>query len=212
MGLPGAGKTYLAERLVPYLKAAWINNDKVRKKANDWDFSSEGRERQSKRMKDLAQKALNEGSHVVVDFVCPTPKTRKDFNADIVIWVDTIKKGRFEDTNKMFVKPNKFDFRVTEKNAEIWAIKIADKIQKYTWDDKKPTAQILGRWQPWHAGHQKLFEKTIKKTGQVNIVVRDVQGVDDNPFDFQTVKSNIELALEDYKDRIKITLMPDTTD
>jgi len=141
MGLPGAGKTYLAERLVPYLKAAWINNDKVRKKANDWDFSSEGRERQSKRMKDLAQKALNEGSHVVVDFVCLTPKTRKDFNADIVIWVDTIKKGRFEDTNKMFVKPNKFDFRVTEKNAEIWAIKIADKIQKYTWDDKKPTAQ-----------------------------------------------------------------------
>ena len=212
MGLPGAGKTYLAERLVPYLKAAWINNDKVRKEANDWDFSPEGRERQAKRMKDLAQKALNEEKHVVADFVCPTPKTRKDFNADIVIWVDTIKKGRFEDTNKMFVKPNKFDFRVTEKNAEIWAIKIADKIQKYTWDDKKPTAQILGRWQPWHAGHQKLFEKTIKKTGQVNIVVRDVQGVDDNPFDFQTVKSNIELALEDYKDRIKITLMPDTTD
>ncbi len=212
MGLPGAGKTYLAERLVPYLKAAWINNDKVRKEANDWDFSPEGRERQAKRMKDLAQKALNEGKHVVADFICPTPKTREDFNADIVIWVDTIKKGRFEDTNKMFVKPNKFDFRVTEKNAEIWAIKIADKIQKYTWDDKKPTAQILGRWQPWHAGHQKLFEKTIKKTGQVNIVVRDVQGVDDNPFDFQTVKSNIELALEDYKDRIKITLMPDTTD
>ena len=212
MGLPGAGKTYLAERLVPYLKAAWINNDKVRKKANDWDFSSEGRDRQSKRMRDLAQKGLDEGKNVIADFVCPTPKTRKDFNADIVIWVDTIKKGRFEDTNKMFVKPNKFDFRVTEKNAEIWAIKIADKIQKYTWDDKKPTAQILGRWQPWHAGHQKLFEKTIKKTGQVNIVVRDVQGVDDNPFDFQTVKSNIELALEDYKDRIKITLMPDTTD
>ena len=212
MGLPGAGKTYLARRLVPYLKAVWLNNDEVRKKASDWDFSSEGRDRQSKRMRDLAQKGLDEGKNVIADFVCPTPKTRKDFNADIVIWVDTIKKGRFEDTNKMFVKPNKFDFRVTEKNAEIWAIKIADKIQKYTWDDKKPTAQILGRWQPWHAGHQKLFEKTIKKTGQVNIVVRDVQGVDDNPFDFQTVKSNIELALEDYKDRIKITLMPDTTD
>ena len=212
MGLPGAGKTWFSKRLYPYLKAVWLNNDEVRKKASDWDFSSEGRDRQSKRMRDLAQKGLDEGKNVIADFVCPTPKTRKDFNADIVIWVDTIKKGRFEDTNKMFVKPNKFDFRVTEKNGEIWAIKIADKIQKYTWDDKKPTAQILGRWQPWHAGHQKLFEKTIKKTGQVNIVVRDVQGVDDNPFDFQTVKSNIELALEDYKDRIKITLMPDTTD
>ena len=211
MGLPGAGKTYLAERLVPYLKAVWLNSDKTRKKANDWDFSSEGRDRQSKRMRDLAQKGLDEGKNVIADFVCPTPKTRKDFNADIVIWVDTIKKGRFEDTNKMFVKPNKFDFRVTEKNGEIWAIKIADKIQKYTWDNKRPTVQMLGRWKSWHDGHQKLFEEIIKKTGQVNIMVRDIQDVDDNTFNFQTVKSNIELALENYKDRIKITLMPNIT-
>ena len=77
MGLPGAGKTYLARRLVPYLKAFWLNNDKVRKEANDWDFSSEGGGRQSKRMKALAQKALNEGKNVVVDFVCPTPKQGK---------------------------------------------------------------------------------------------------------------------------------------
>ena len=130
MGLPGAGKTYLAERLVPYLKAVWLNNNKVRKEANDWDFSPEGRQRQAKRMKDLAQKALNEEKHVVADFVCPTPKTRKDFNADIVIWVDTIKKGRFEDTNKMFVKPNKFDFRVTEKNAKKWSLQIFKDMKK----------------------------------------------------------------------------------
>jgi len=130
MGLPGAGKTYLAERLVPYLKAVWLNNNKVRKEANDWDFSPEGRERQAKRMKNLAQKALNEGKHVVADFVCPTPKTRKDFNADIVIWVDTIKKGRFEDTNKMFVKPKKFDFRVTEKNAKKWSLQIFEDMKK----------------------------------------------------------------------------------
>ena len=211
MGLPGAGKTYLAERLVPYLKAVWLNSDKTRKKANDWDFSSEGRQRQAKRMKDLAQKALNEEKHVIADFVCPTPKTRKAFNADVVIWIDTIKKGRFEDTNKMFVEPNKFDFRVTEKNGEIWAIKIADKIQKYTWDNKKPTAQMLGRWQPWHEGHQVLFEEIIKKTGQVNIMVRDVQGVGDNPFDFETVKKNIEIALKNYKNRIKISLVPNIT-
>ena len=132
MGLPGAGKTYLARRLVPYLKAFWLNNDEVRKEANDWDFSSEGRNRQSKRMKDLAQNALNKGNNVIADFICPTPTTRKDFNADIVIWVDTIKKGRFEDTNKMFIEPKKFDFRVTEKNAEIWAIKIAESIQQGT--------------------------------------------------------------------------------
>ena len=132
MGLPGSGKTYLAKRLAPYLKATLLNNDEVRKEANDWDFSSEGRNRQSKRMKDLAQNALNKGNNVIADFICPTPATRKDFNADIVIWVDTIKKGRFEDTNKMFIEPKKFDFRVTEKNAEIWAIKIAESIQQGT--------------------------------------------------------------------------------
>ena len=130
MGLPGAGKTYLARRLVPYLKAVWLNNDEVRKEANDWDFSSEGRDRQSKRMNDLAQKGLNKGKHVVADFVCPTSKTRKAFNADIVIWLDTIKKGRFEDTNKMFAKPKKFDFRVTEKNAKKWSLQIFKDMKK----------------------------------------------------------------------------------
>ena len=130
MGLPGAGKTYLAKRLAPYLKAALLNSDATRKKANDWDFTPEGRRRQAKRMKDLAQKALNEGKHVVADFICPTPKTREDFNADIVIWVDTIKKGRFEDTNKMFIEPNKFDFRVTEKNAKKWSLQIFEDMKK----------------------------------------------------------------------------------
>ena len=79
------------------------------------------------------------------------------------------------------------------------------------WDNKKPTAQMLGRWQPWHGGHQKLFEEVLKKTGQVNIMVRDVQGVDDNPFDFQTVKNNIEKALEKYKGKFVITLVPNIT-
>ena len=130
MGLPGAGKTYLAKRLAPYLKAVWLNSDKTRKESNDWDFSLEGRQRQAKRMKDLAEKALNEGKHVIADFICPTPKTRKDFNADIVIWVDTIKKGRFEDTNKMFIEPKKFDFRVTEKNAKKWSLQIFEDMKK----------------------------------------------------------------------------------
>ncbi|MBH90494.1 MAG: cytidyltransferase [Candidatus Marinimicrobia bacterium] len=70
---------------------------------------------------------------------------------------------------------------------------------------------MLGRWQPWHGGHQALFEEVLKKTGQVNIMVRDVKGVDDNPFDFQTVKKNIEEALKDFKKRIKISLVPNIT-
>ena len=128
-GLPGSGKTTLASELVPLLKAKWINNDKVRKEAKDWDFSEEGRSRQAKRMSDLAEQYKQEGSYVVCDFICPTPKARELFNADYVVWVDTIDKGRFDDTNAMFVKPEKFDFRVTTQNAEVWATQIAEKIK-----------------------------------------------------------------------------------
>ena len=85
------------------------------------------------------------------------------------------------------------------------------KNDNHVWDNKLPTAQMLGRWQPWHQGHQTLFEEIIKKTGQVNIMVRDVKGVGDNPFDFDTVKKNIEKALDNFKNRIKITLVPNIT-
>ena len=82
----------------------------------------------------------------------------------------------------------------------------------YKWDNKKPTAQMLGRWQPWHKGHQTLFEEIIKKTGQVYIQVRDVRGVDDNPFDFETVKENIEERLNvKYKNKFKVVLVPNIT-
>ena len=209
MGLPGSGKTTLASKLVPLLNAKWLNNDEVRKVSNDWDFSEEARIRQAKRMTDLAEKYIREGHYVVADFICPTPETRELFNADYVVWVDTINKGRFEDTNKMFVKPEKFDFQVTTQNAELWAMQIADKIVEYKWDNKKPTAQMLGRWQPFHNGHYALFEEIIKKTGQVCIQVRDVQGVGDNPFDFETVKSNITQRLEpNFKNRFKVILVP----
>ena len=80
------------------------------------------------------------------------------------------------------------------------------------WDNKKSTAQMLGRWQPFHGGHYALFEEIIKKTGQVCIQIRDVQGVDDNPFDFETVKRNIEEKLSvKYKNRFKIILVPNIT-
>ena len=129
MGLPGSGKTTLASKLVPLIKAKWLKNDEVRKAANDWDFSEEGRVRQAKRMADLAEKYKQEGGYVVCDFICPTPKARKLFNADFIVWVDTIKKGRFDDTNAMFVKPEKFDFHVTSQDAKVWANQIADKIK-----------------------------------------------------------------------------------
>ena len=129
MGLPGSGKTTLAKELVPMLKAKWVNNHKVRKDSNDWDFSEEGRVRQAKRMADQAEKYKQEGSYVVCDFICPTPKARELFNADFIVWVDTIKKGKYDDTNTMFVKPEKFDFHVTSQYAKVCAAEIADKIK-----------------------------------------------------------------------------------
>ena len=116
MGLPGSCKTYLAQRLQPLLSAAWFNADKVREMANDWDFSSEGRKRQSLRMKSLADYESENKRIVICDFICPTSETRKMFDPDIVIWLDTINEGRFEDTNKLFEKPENIDFRVTEWN------------------------------------------------------------------------------------------------
>ena len=128
MGLPGAGKTTLADELAPKLNAKRLNADEVRKAANDWDFSEEGRKRQAKRMADFALELKNQGNYVVADFICPTPEARKLFPADFVIWVDTIKEGRFEDTNQMFVKPEKFDFHVTTQNAKVWTDKIIKEI------------------------------------------------------------------------------------
>ena len=128
MGLPGSGKTTLASELVPLLKAKWINADEVRKEANDWDFSAEGRTRQAKRMWTKAQGYKNQGNHVVADFICPTPAARALFPADFIIWVDTIKEGRFDDTNRMFVKPDKYNFHVTTQDAKNWAPKIFKEI------------------------------------------------------------------------------------
>ena len=128
MGLPGSGKTTLASELVPLLKAKWLNADEVRKEANDWDFSAEGRTRQAKRMWVKAKEYRDQGNHVVADFVCPTPAARDLFPADFIIWVDTIKEGRFEDTNKMFVKPEKYNYHVTTQDAKNWAPKIFKEI------------------------------------------------------------------------------------
>lgn len=204
MGLPGAGKTYLAEQLKRQLEdhgktVGWLNADEVRRHYDDWDFSREGRIRQSHRMRELADTSNTD--YCIVDFVAPLVEMRNNFKADWTIWMDTINAGRFEDTNKMFVEPELYDFRITEQSAEKWAPFIADHIvderRRPKWDNKKETVQMLGRWQPWHAGHLALFERAIAKTGQVAIMVRDCQGWQgSNPFDFSQVVHNIKRDLE----------------
>ena len=129
MGLPGSGKTTLANELAPMIDAKRLNADEVRKEANDWDFSEEGRKRQAKRMAEFAKRLKDHGSFVLADFICPTPEARSLFPADYIAWVDTIKKGRFDDTNQMFVKPEKYDCHVTTQDAKVWAPKIAKEIK-----------------------------------------------------------------------------------
>lgn len=114
MGLPGSGKTWFAERAQKALDCAWYNADKIREMANDWDFTLEGRQRQAMRMRHLADFERNQGRAVICDFVCPTDIARTMFKADYTIWMNTIKEGRFEDTNKVFEKPKNIDVEITE--------------------------------------------------------------------------------------------------
>ena len=117
MGLPGAGKTTLAKQLVEKLNAAWFNADEIRAKYNDWDFSEEGRIRQSQRMRTLADTSTSE--YVIADFVAPLAVMRTIYNADYVIWMDTIRQGRFEDTNRVFETPEKYDLRIKDFNYSV---------------------------------------------------------------------------------------------
>lgn len=237
MGLPGAGKTYFAERLKSWLekngsmslerlsayemeppaserkaKVDWFNADDVRRRFNDWDFSKEGRIRQSLRMFEFALRST--GDYVICDFVAPLPEMRNNFKADWTIWIDTIEAGRYEDTNKAFVPPNVYDFRITEQNADKWVDFVGQHIienrRRPVFDWKKETVQMLGRWQPWHAGHRALFNRAIAKTGQVCIMIRDCQGWNNsNPFEVEKVKNFIKRDLDPvYQGQYEILVVP----
>ena len=210
MGLPGLGKTTLAEKLSKKLSAEWLNADKIRGKYNDWDFSNDGIIRQVKRMRNFAQKSKNK--FVVADFVCPLPEQLKIFKPNFIVWMDTIKKGRFQSMNKLFKKPKKFNIRLTEKKLDINLLQVLDKLFGYKWKNNNPTVQMLGRFQPWHYGHRSLFEKCILKTGQVNIMVKDIHSIGDNPYSFKQVKKKIFNDLINFKNRIKISLAPNISE
>ncbi|CAB4133686.1 Adenylylsulphate kinase [uncultured Caudovirales phage] len=128
MGLPGSGKSTLAAKLEEELSpdCLWLNADTIREQYNDWDFSEEGRIRQSIRMRELAD-ASNK-KYVIADFVCPLPIMRKNYAADYTVWMDTIRTGRYEDTNKIFEPPEYYNIHITEQYAEKYAAEIARKL------------------------------------------------------------------------------------
>lgn len=130
MGLPGAGKTHLAKRLQVHLNCAWYNADKVREMANDWDFTDAGRRRQSERMNTIALFEGTRGRTVICDFVCPTGETRKEFDADLTIWMDTIEAGRYEDTNKVFEPPEEVTYRIKGFMSDEEIVEFATKLKE----------------------------------------------------------------------------------
>ena len=125
-GLPGSGKSTLAKPFAEMINAVWLNADKIREEANDWDFSPEGRIRQAQRMRNLADGVVESGKIAVADFVCPTEQARRNFKADYTVWMDTIKQSEYEDTNAMFERPNKVDYHVakwfTDTDAQLTAV------------------------------------------------------------------------------------------
>ena len=213
MGLPGAGKTKLAKVLGPLLSAVIFNADAVRANlSRDLGFSHEDRVEHARRMSWMCDRVTEAGGTAIADFICPTEETRAAFGEAFTIWVDRIEAGRFEDTNRMFVAPERFDLRVTtEGSPEYWAER-ALSLLRPAFAPQKPTALFIGRYQPFHGGHQRLIEEGLRRVGQVCIAVRDTHGTDEkNPLPFFTVKQRIEAALFIHTGRFVVVPLPNIT-
>lgn len=213
MGLPGAGKTTLATALAPLLNAVVFNADAVRANlSRDLGFALEDRIEHARRMGWMCDRVVEAGGTVIADFVCPTAETRAAFGDAFVIFVDRIQEGRFEDTNKMFVAPEKIDLRVdADGSPQYWAEQAFARLRP-TFDPQKPTALFIGRYQPFHDGHKRLIEEGLRRVGQVCVAVRDTHGIDEkNPLPFFAVKQRIEAGLSAYAGKVVVVPLPNIT-
>ena len=129
-GLPGSGKTTLAKPFAELIGGVHINADEVRTKYNDWDFSQEGRMRQAQRMRHIADGVVMAGKIAVADFIAPTENARLEFAPDYTVWMDTIKEGKYEDTNRMFQPPVKVNYHVKQWFTDTHA-QLSDVVKNY---------------------------------------------------------------------------------
>ncbi|WP_375788692.1 adenylyl-sulfate kinase [Bradyrhizobium sp. Pha-3] len=216
MGLPGAGKTTLANALAPRLNAVVFNADEVRSNINkDLGFGEADRVEHALRMGWLCDQVVRTGGFAIADFICPTPAARAAFlkgGAALVVWLDRIRKSRFSDTNRLFVTPEQFGVRVdAEGSPQYWAEQIC-RLVRPIFNSQKPTALFVGRYQPFHDGHKALIAEGICRVGQACIAVRDTTGVDaNNPFDFEYVRSRVEHGLRAYEGQYIIVRVPNIT-
>jgi hypothetical protein len=193
IGLPGSGKTTLATALADRINAVHLNADYVRATINsDLGFTPEDRVEHSRRLGEMAKMLSGQGLDVVVDFICPTSATRAAFGKpDICIWMDTITEGRFEDTNKLWEAHTEFDYHFVSYDNKGQTDLIIAQSELHDW--KAPTTLMLGRYQPWHEGHQALLDKAHERTEQVVIAVRDTQGTSEkDPLDYKAVRGWIQ--------------------
>jgi hypothetical protein len=194
-GLPGSGKSSLAEKILEHADAIHLNADAVRADlSSDLGFSVEDRIEQARRLGAMARLLSSQGKVVVVDFVNPTDETRKTFgDADLKVWINRIDKSRYEDTNSLWQAPTDsyYDLEITsglslEEEKDL----ILEKSNLIDW--KKPTTLMLGRYQPWHEGHQALKDEAHLRTNQVFVAVRDTQGTSEkDPLIYEEVRKRI---------------------
>lgn len=193
IGLPGTGKTALAKELCRRTDAIHLNADDVRADLNkDLGFSVEDRVEQARRLGALSRLISNQGKLVVVDFVNPTKETRESFgDADVVVWVDRINEGRFEDTNKLWEDPSLVDLKLPYgMTIEEEAIEVLSFAGVHDWT--QPTTLQLGRYQPWHEGHSALYDAGLERTSQVLLGVRNTEGTSEkDPLPYSEVEKYI---------------------